>query len=179
MHMIRAHLHLINGDVILLSNVRKEFLYPLLHLTLQHITTVLRRPDEVILSIVDSMGCSSENHATILTPKLLWAAGIEPTAQSAHSPPPQVAGQPERFSRKGEAEEQGLVVDQDIRDQVSSQRRQYEHRPVAPRAVEQDSKGERVWQPKRGKADGCEGEPRAEFRRCDIAHGEQEHQRQP
>jgi hypothetical protein len=98
MHMIRAHFHLINADVVLLSNVRKEFLHPLLHLTLQHITTVLRRPDEVILSIVDGMGRSSEDHATILTPKLLLVAGIEPATKSAHSPPPQVAGQPERFS---------------------------------------------------------------------------------
>jgi hypothetical protein len=44
-----------NGDVILLRNIGKELLHPLLNLALQHIAPVLGRPDQVVESIVDSL----------------------------------------------------------------------------------------------------------------------------
>ena len=41
MDMVRTHLHFLNGDVILLRNIGKEFLHSLLDLTLQHVCRYL------------------------------------------------------------------------------------------------------------------------------------------
>jgi hypothetical protein len=78
MDMIRTHLHLLNGNIILLGNIGKEFLYPPLHLALQHVASVLGRPDQMIERIVDSMGCSSEDHVAIVHPNLSWQQALSP-----------------------------------------------------------------------------------------------------
>ncbi len=67
MDMVRTHLHFLNGDVILLRNIGKELPHPLLYLALQHVSPILGRPDQVVQSIIDSMGCASEDHAAIVT----------------------------------------------------------------------------------------------------------------
>src|SRR2546425_9292124 len=41
MDMVRTHLHVLNGDVILLRNIGKELPHPLLYLALQHVSPVL------------------------------------------------------------------------------------------------------------------------------------------
>ena len=66
MDVVRTHLHLFDGDVVLLRNIREEFLHPSLDLALQHITSVFGRPDQVVQRIVDGMGCTSENHRAIV-----------------------------------------------------------------------------------------------------------------
>jgi len=66
MNMVWTHLHLFNGDVILLRNISKELLHSLLYLTSQHIASVLGRPDQVVKRIVDGMGCTSEDHTAIV-----------------------------------------------------------------------------------------------------------------
>jgi len=75
MDMIRTHLHLLDGHIILLGNIGKEFLSPPLHLALQHVAAVLGRPDQVVEGIVDGMWCSSEDHATIVRPQTGFDSG--------------------------------------------------------------------------------------------------------
>ena len=72
MDMIRTHLHFLDGNIILLGNIGKEFLYPPLHLALQHVAAVLGRPHQVVEGIVDGMGCSSEDHAAIVRPRTVF-----------------------------------------------------------------------------------------------------------
>ncbi len=60
MDMVRTHLHVLNGDVILLRNIGKELPHPLLYLALQHVSPVLGRQDQVVQGIVDGMGCASD-----------------------------------------------------------------------------------------------------------------------
>ena len=79
MDMVRTHFHLLNGDVILLGNIGKEFLNPLLDLPWQHVTSVLGRPDQVLEGIVDGMGCSAEDHAAIVPPSpSVWQRALSP-----------------------------------------------------------------------------------------------------
>ena len=56
MDMVWTHLHLFNGDVILLRNISEELLDPLLYLALQDVSSVLGRPDQVVQGIVDGRG---------------------------------------------------------------------------------------------------------------------------
>ena len=67
MDMIRTHLHFLDGNVILLRNIGKEFPYPLLNLASQDVAPVLGRPDQMVQGIVDRMGCTSEDHAATVT----------------------------------------------------------------------------------------------------------------
>ena len=64
MDMVWTHLYFLYGDVILLGNISKKLLDPLLYLALQDITAILGRPDQVIQGIVDGVGCASEDHAS-------------------------------------------------------------------------------------------------------------------
>src|SRR5713226_10650787 len=75
MDMVWTHLHLFNGDVILLRNIRKELLDPLLYLTLQDIASILRRPDQVVQRIVDGVGCASDDHAATVPPQPVFGSG--------------------------------------------------------------------------------------------------------
>ena len=75
---IWAHLHFLNGHVILLRNIGKKFLNAPLHLALQHIAAVLRRPDQVVERIVDGMRCSLQDHAAIVHLNLSWQAALSP-----------------------------------------------------------------------------------------------------
>jgi hypothetical protein len=79
MDMVGTDLHFLNGDVLLLGNIGKEFLHPLLDLALQHVAPVLGRPHQVVQSIVDSMGCSAEDHAAIVRPSSsVWQRALSP-----------------------------------------------------------------------------------------------------
>jgi hypothetical protein len=92
MDMVRTHFHLFNGDVILLRNIAKELLHPLLYLALQYIAPVLRRPDQVVQGIIDGMGGSSEDHTAIVPPSTsVW--------QRASSPLPNALIPPRRKQR--------------------------------------------------------------------------------
>ena len=100
MDLVGTPLHLFAGDVILLRNIGKACLHPLLHLALPHVAPVLGRPDQVREGIGDGMGCAAQDHGAIVHPHASWQAALPPPCHDAHSPPPQAAGQPERFSRK-------------------------------------------------------------------------------
>jgi hypothetical protein len=92
MDMVRTLFHLFNGDVILLCNIAKELLHPLLYLALQRIAPVLRRPDQVVQGIIDGMGGASEDHAAIVPPSTsVW--------QGASSPLPNALIPPRRKQR--------------------------------------------------------------------------------
>src|SRR5919202_1004957 len=69
MDMVWTHLYFLYGDVILLGNISKKLLDPLLYLALQDITAILGRPDQVLQGIVDGVGCASEDHAAIVPPQ--------------------------------------------------------------------------------------------------------------
>ena len=78
MDMVWTHLHFLYSDVVLLCNIRKKLLYPPLHFTLQHVASVLGRPDQVVERIIDSMGCSSKDHVAIVHPNSSWQAALSP-----------------------------------------------------------------------------------------------------
>jgi hypothetical protein len=90
----------------LLRNIDKEFPDPLWDLALQHIAPVLGRPDQVGEGIVDGMGVRRRTMPPLYPLKLSLAADSMSAAKDTHSPPPQAAGQPERFSHK----ERGMQV---------------------------------------------------------------------
>ena len=92
MDMVRTHLYLFNGDVILLRNIDKEFPDPLLDLALQHIAPVLGRPDQVVEGIIDSMGCTSKDHAAIVPPQPIFGSGHRARCQRHSFPPAASSG---------------------------------------------------------------------------------------
>ena len=92
MDMVGTHLHLFNGDVILLRNIRKELLDPLLYLTLQDIASILRRPDQVVQRIVDGVGCASEDHAAIVPLQPVFGSGHRARCQRHSFPPAASSG---------------------------------------------------------------------------------------
>ena len=109
--MVRAHLYLSKGNVVLLRNINKECPDPLLDLTLQHIAPVLGRPDQVGEGIVNSMGVCVGGPYRHYTPFNLSLAGDSMSAANdTHSPPPPAAGQPERFSHNFSCRAQVMVV---------------------------------------------------------------------
>ena len=67
MHMVRADLYFINGNVVLLSYLCEQFFQPLLHITVQNRLAVFGCQYQMLLGSVDSVRRSSENHATILS----------------------------------------------------------------------------------------------------------------
>ena len=69
MDMVGTHLHLFNGNIVLLRNISKELLHALLDLPLQDVTSVLGVTDQVVQRIVDGMGCASESHSAIVHPQ--------------------------------------------------------------------------------------------------------------
>jgi hypothetical protein len=72
--MIRTHLHFLDGEVILLCNIGEELPYPLLDLALQDVAPVLGRPNQVVQGIVDGMGCTSQDHAAMVTLQSVFRA---------------------------------------------------------------------------------------------------------
>jgi len=48
MDMVWTHLHFLYGDIVLLCDISKKLLDPLLYLALQDITAILGRPDQVV-----------------------------------------------------------------------------------------------------------------------------------
>lgn len=69
MDRVWTDLHFLQGNVILLRNIGKEFPYPLLDLTFQDIPPILGRPNQRVQGVVDRMGCTPENHiATVALP---------------------------------------------------------------------------------------------------------------
>jgi len=92
MAMVRTHLHVLNGDVILLRNIGKELPHPLLYLALQHVSPVLGRPDQVVQGIVDGMGCASEDHVAIVTPQADLGSGHRARYQDRSFPPAASSG---------------------------------------------------------------------------------------
>ena len=92
MDMVWTHLHLFNGDVVLLCNIGTKFLYPPLNLAWQNITPVFGRPDQMVLCIVDSMRCASKNHTVLIPLSIgMW--------QGASSPLPHALIPPRRKQR--------------------------------------------------------------------------------
>ena len=99
MDMIRTDLQLLNGDVILFGNIGKELLDPSLYFALQYVSPVLGRPEQVVERLIDGMGGASENLAAIvLSLTCVWQRASSPLPNTLIPPPPQAAGQPERFS---------------------------------------------------------------------------------
>jgi hypothetical protein len=96
--MVRTHLQFLNGDVVLLRNISKKLLDSLWYLALQDIASILRRPDQVGEGIVDGMGCTSEDQTAVVPPQPIFGSGHRARSQRPSFPPPQAAGQPERFS---------------------------------------------------------------------------------
>ena len=69
MDRVWTDLHFLQGNVILLRNIGKEFPYPLLDLALQDIPPILGRPNQMVQGVVDRMGCTPENPiATVALP---------------------------------------------------------------------------------------------------------------
>ena len=66
MYMIRANLHFLNGNVVLLSYLYEQFFQPLVNITSQNCLAVFGCPYQMILGSIDSVRRSSENHAAIL-----------------------------------------------------------------------------------------------------------------
>src|SRR6266581_1390419 len=92
MDMVGTDLHFLNSDVILLRNIGKELPYPLLDFALQDVSPVLGRPDQVVQSIVDGMGCASENHAAIVTVQAGLGSGHRAHCQDHSFPPAASSG---------------------------------------------------------------------------------------
>src|SRR5512144_875065 len=87
MDMVGAHLHFLDGDVILLRNIPKELLYPLLDLPLQNVAPVLGRPNQVVQGIVNGMGGTSKEHATMVILQANLGSGHRARCQDRLFPP--------------------------------------------------------------------------------------------
>ena len=92
MNVIRTHLHLFDGDVIVLSNLLKQFADTLGQFALQNLLTILRRPDQVISRIIGGVGSSSEYHARILSNPRHLGIGHRAPCQDASSIPAASSG---------------------------------------------------------------------------------------
>jgi hypothetical protein len=82
----------------LLSNLCKHLAHALGNRPLQKFFAILRRPHQVVRSVIGGVGGSTENHACILANPLHLGSGIEPPAKMVHPSPPQAAGHLEPFS---------------------------------------------------------------------------------
>src|SRR5512144_462695 len=87
MDMIWAHLHFLDGNVILLRNIGKQFPHPWLDLALQDGAPVLGRPNQVVQGIVNGMGCTSENHAATVPLQADLGSGHRAHCQDRLFPP--------------------------------------------------------------------------------------------
>jgi hypothetical protein len=65
---------------------------------LQDVLAVLRRPHQMIRSVIGGVCCTSENHARIVANSSHLGIGHRALAKMVHPSPPQAAGHLEPFS---------------------------------------------------------------------------------
>src|SRR2546421_115111 len=90
-HVVGADLHLIYCDVVRVGYLPKHLLDPCCERPFKDALAVLRRPDQVVRSVVGGVRSASPDHPRILNSFSL-RAGIEPARKLAHPSPPQAVG---------------------------------------------------------------------------------------
>ena len=86
MHMVLAHFHLFNADVVGLGNLFEQLLQALANDSRQDFLAVFRCPHQMILCVVNAVRATSKRHASIVAPTLF------PTAAPLHSFIPAASG---------------------------------------------------------------------------------------
>ncbi len=67
MNVIWAYFHFIYRDVVLIGYLLKQLFNSLLNVALENLFAVLGRPYQMVVSFVDGVGGSANNHGVILT----------------------------------------------------------------------------------------------------------------
>ena len=92
MHMVGTDFHLVDRDVVGLSNLFEHLLDTRSQSIREDVFAIFRRPDQVIGRIIRGVRCPSEDHARILSTSVILRAGIEPPRKMVHPSPPQAVG---------------------------------------------------------------------------------------
>ena len=127
--MVRTHLHFLTGAVILLRNISKALLDALLYLALPYIASILGRPDQVVESIVDGVGCASEDHAAIVPPQPVFGSGHRARCQRHAFPPAASSGAASAFF------EQLVESLEKVERDLAKKHQGYAAKPKRPRLV--------------------------------------------